>query len=70
VIAEMQEAENTTLMCDKCKVYLKPAKTTLSYLGNNFFTELPRCPVCGQAYLSEELAKGKIAEVEKLLEDK
>jgi len=66
----MQEADNTDLMCAKCKVYLKPAKTTLSYLGNNFFIDLPRCPSCGQVYISETLAKGKMAEVERMLEDK
>jgi hypothetical protein len=29
-----------------------------------------RCPVCGLAYVSEELARGRMREVEKALEDK
>lgn len=66
----MDKPEDTDIMCDKCQVYLKPAKTTLSYLGNNFITELPKCPVCGLVYLSEEFVKGKVAEVEMSLEDK
>jgi hypothetical protein len=31
---------------------------------------LPRCPRCGLVFIPEELALGKMAEVEKLLEDK
>ncbi|ATW25739.1 DVU_1557 family redox protein [Candidatus Formimonas warabiya] len=66
----MQNEQDTAIMCDKCKVYLKPAKITLSYLGNSFITELPKCPLCGLVYLSEELVKGKVAQVEMSLEDK
>ena len=40
------------------------------YLGHTFFADAPRCPVCGQVYLSEELVKGRVAEVEMQLEDK
>lgn len=66
----MQDLKDFAIMCGKCKVLLKPAKTSLSYLGNNFITELPSCPVCGLVYMSEGLVKGKVAEVEKSLEDK
>lgn len=62
--------ERPALICQKCNVPLEGQKTCFSYLGFNFNTELPRCPVCGQIFLSEELAAGKVAEVEMGLEDK
>ncbi|MBQ6360772.1 MAG: C_GCAxxG_C_C family protein [Lachnospiraceae bacterium] len=34
------------------------------------YAQLPACPVCGNVMIDEELADGKIAEVEELLEDK
>ena len=62
--------ENRTLVCWKCRKELKPRKTNFTYLGHEFFAEVPACPECGQAYIPEELAKGRIAEVETQLEDK
>jgi hypothetical protein len=35
-----------------------------------FPVDLPKCPKCGQVLITEDLALGKMAEVEKLLEDK
>lgn len=58
------------LICASCKVPLKPGKVVLQYMGNDFPVELPRCPVCGQALIPEELALGKILQVERALEDK
>ena len=58
------------LMCCKCEVELVAKKTNFEYLSNSFFAEIPTCPVCGQIYVSESLAKGKMAEVEKNLEEK
>ncbi|MCL2493726.1 MAG: DNA-binding protein [Clostridiales bacterium] len=58
------------LLCCKCETELVMKKVNFSYLGHNFFTEVPACPVCGQVYVSEQLAKGKMAEVEKNLEEK
>jgi len=58
------------LYCVKCKVRLVPLKTTFTYLKHEFYVDLPRCPSCGQVYVSEELARGKMAEVETSLEDK
>jgi hypothetical protein len=54
----------------KCSLPLEMGKIGISYLGNTFPVDLPRCPGCGQAYVREDLALGKMAEVEKLLEDK
>lgn len=56
--------------CCKCGVNLEPALVTVEYLGNEFTAELPRCPGCGQVMISEEVALGKMAEVEQILEDK
>jgi len=56
--------------CGQCKEQLVPGKVSISYLGNAFPVELLVCPKCGQALVPEELALGKMAEVEKALEDK
>ena len=45
-------------------------KVNISYLGNVFPVDLLRCPRCGLVFVPEELALGKMADVEKLLEDK
>ena len=58
------------LICSRCKKRLVPANTHFSYLGHSFRAEAMRCPGCGQVFLPEELAKGRIAQVEADLEDK
>ena len=58
------------LICCRCGIPLEERKTTFSYMGNNFLVDLPCCPKCGQVYLTEDLARGKMAEVEIQLEDK
>jgi ribosomal protein S27AE len=58
------------LTCGKCGLELVLIKSQFSYLGHSFHADIPRCPGCGQAFISEELAKGRISEVETLLEDK
>jgi hypothetical protein len=45
-------------------------KVSISYLGSAYPVELPKCPNCGLIYIPEELALGRMAEVEKALEDK
>ena len=57
-------------ICDKCKEKLIPGKVKATYLSGNFEVELMRCPVCHNVFISEELALGKMLEVEKTLEDK
>jgi hypothetical protein len=42
----------------------------VSYLGNSFPVELMCCPNCGLVLVPEDLALGKMVEVEKALEDK
>ena len=45
-------------------------KVTVSYLGSEFPVELLRCPSCGTVFVPEELATGKMLQVEQALEDK
>ena len=58
------------LRCVKCNVPLIKGKAEFMYLDNGFPVELPVCPVCGFVYVPEELALGKVASVERALEDK
>jgi RNase P subunit RPR2 len=58
------------LTCARCNQDLLPGKVTVSYMGNSFPVELLRCPECGMAYVPEELATGKMLQVEQSLEDK
>lgn len=62
--------EDMSWICEPCGTPLEPGKVELTYLGNAFHVELPVCPVCGAVYVYEELALGRILEVEQLLEDK
>lgn len=57
-------------ICQKCQIPLENGKVALSYMGNYFPIEMPRCPKCGNFYIPEELAMGKILQVEQALEDK
>jgi rubredoxin len=57
-------------VCANCGVPLELGKVDISYLGNSFPVELYKCPQCGLVLVPEELALGKMAEVEKALEDK
>jgi hypothetical protein len=56
--------------CADCNLPLKPDNVDISYMGNSFPVELLKCPKCGLVFIPEELALGKMAEVEKALEDK
>lgn len=64
------DESNMTWICDKCGEKLEMKKTSVIYLDADFQVELPKCPKCGMVYIDEELARGKILEVEKALEDK
>jgi len=63
-------AGNKVVICHKCQKELEPKRTYFSYLGHTFFTDILKCPECGEVYIPEGLAKGRIAEVEMELEDK
>ena len=62
--------EDLEWKCLKCQQQLVVGPVTVEYLGNRFTTEMARCPRCGLVLVSEELASGKMAEVEQALEDK
>ena len=62
------QSENIT--CHLCQIPLQDAKVTFTYMGHIFHTDLPQCPKCGQTFVSEDLVKGKMADVETELEDK
>jgi hypothetical protein len=62
--------EKKKLICCKCQKELELKKTNFTYLGHSFFTDVPRCPKCGQVFISEDLVKGRMSEVEMQLEDK
>ena len=57
-------------VCSRCELPLETGKVNVGYLGSMFPVDLYRCPRCGQVFIPEDLAAGKMAEVEKLLEDK
>ena len=59
-----------SMKCARCDEFLSPAKTTFSYMDRNFTHEVPCCPKCGRVFIPQELAEGKMAEVEEQLEDK
>jgi hypothetical protein len=63
-------AEDKILMCYRCQKELKPAKTFFTYLGHSFYADILKCPECGEVYIPEDLAKGRLAQTEMLLEDK
>ncbi len=56
--------------CARCGIPLELGKVTVAYLGNAYPVDLLKCPRCGLVLVPEELALGKMAEVEKTLEDK
>lgn len=62
--------EDLEWKCTACNLQLVVGPVVVDYLGNQLTTELPQCPSCKMVLISEELALGKVAEVEKLLENK
>lgn len=58
------------MKCVQCGVSLEMKKATFIYLDHEMYHEVPCCPICGQVYISEELALGKMHQVEIQLEDK
>lgn len=58
------------LRCCKCDILLEADKINVRYLRSTFPTCLLRCPSCGQTYLPEDMAQGKVREVEMSLEEK
>ena len=66
----MNTEEGNRLICARCNAPLEKTETKFDYLGHKFKHHIPKCPVCGMVYVSEEFAIGRIAEIETMLEDK
>jgi hypothetical protein len=56
--------------CARCGTALTQGKIEIAYLGSAFPVDLWHCPACGLVLIPEELALGRMLEVEKMLEDK
>lgn len=63
-------SEERKWRCSKCGVELETTRVVFEYMGRTFGHEVPACPKCKKVFISKELAKGKMAEVETLMEDK
>lgn len=69
-MSNLTEHKQVNIVCVKCGINLTLGKATLSYLGSSFPVELYKCSQCGLVYIPEELANGKMQQVEAALEDK
>ncbi len=63
-------AQDTPWKCAACNQTLVPRKLSITYLKSEFHVELMSCPQCNMTLVEEDLAVGKMFEVEQLLEDK
>ncbi len=66
----LKETQKTSWKCGKCGGELKLGLVRASYLGNDFEVEELKCLSCGMVLITEDLAQGKMFEVEQSLEDK
>ena len=64
------QPEDLQWRCHKCDRGLVVGSVNAVYMGNRFTVDLPYCPGCGRVLIAEHVAMGKMAAVEKLLEDK
>lgn len=65
-----QREQPLHLSCGKCDVPLVMGKVTVAYMGNSFEVDLPHCPQCQMVFVPEDLAIGKMSQVEQALEEK
>jgi hypothetical protein len=56
--------------CAKCDRDLTLRNVIFTYLGMSFSHEALCCPSCHMVFIPRSLAEGRMAEVEKLMEDK
>ena len=57
-------------ICGKCGRGLELQKVQVQYLGSLFSMDLLKCPSCGAVLVTGEIALGKMAELEQVIEDK
>ncbi len=67
---EKEKEREASWVCDKCNKKLVLSKVKMRYLDANFEVELMKCPSCNIVLIVEDLALGKMLEVERSLEDK
>lgn len=65
-----EHVKRDDLICERCGEKMVTGEVKLSYLGNGFPVQLPKCPSCGLVFIPQDLATGKMLRVEKSLEDK
>ncbi len=58
------------LYCSPCNLPLVEKQIEFSYMGAVFHHTFLCCPKCGQVLIPEDIARGRMAEVEQELEDK
>ena len=66
----MTTPEEPRVRCTQCDRKLETASVTIGYMESSFQVDLLRCPKCGQVFIPEDLALGKMLKVEQALEDK
>lgn len=66
----IDQSKNKNWLCGKCQKPMMLEKTTVKYLGGTFEVDLLKCPDCKMVLIDEELARGKMLDVEQNLEDK
>jgi hypothetical protein len=69
-VSEWETPPAAGWICDRCRAPLEIQKVRLQYQRMIFALNLPACPTCGMILINEELATGKMAEAEQILEDK
>jgi len=57
-------------VCAGCGEPLVESQVQVQYLGNTFSMKMLTCPKCGRSLVTEETAIEKMAEAERILEDK
>jgi hypothetical protein len=71
VMTEEERAEaGKKWRCSKCGCDLTTRNVIFTYLGMSFSHEALCCPKCRKVFIPKSLAEGKMAEVEKIMEDK
>jgi hypothetical protein len=69
-VKEKEQAGGGNWLCGRCDRPLELCKVQVTYLGSVFSLDLLKCPGCGAVVVTEEIAAGKMAEAEQILEDK
>ena len=66
----VKSGSNSDWLCNECQTPLEIQTVRLQYMQSIFPINLPACSRCSFILVAEELATGKVAEAEQVLEDK